>query len=341
MGIIRFKRGNAVNFAGITLQAGEPAFVLDQGKLYIGNGVDKILINPDFPTTIANAQKLATARTISIAGDATGSTTFDGSANKQITLTLANTGVSAGTYTKVTVDSKGRITKAENISASDIPTIPSSKVSGLGTAATRNTGTASGNIPIIGGDGKLDASIMPAIAITDTFVVNSQEDMLATNAQVGDVCIRTDQNKSYILKTAGASTIGNWTALLTPNSPVQSVAGKTGAVTLTKADVGLSNVENESKASILNNAALTGTPTAPTAGAGTNTTQIASTAFVTTAVANKNTITGNAGSATKLAAARTVSLTGAVTGSVSFDGSQNVSITTSIPSGTVIDGGTF
>lgn len=341
MGIIRFKRGNAVNFSGVTLQAGEPAFVLDQGKLYIGNGTDKILINPDFPTTIASAQKLATARTISIAGDATGSTSFDGSANKQITLTLANTGVSAGTFTKVTVDTKGRITKAENISASDIPTIPTSKVSGLGTAATRNTGTASGNIPLIGSDGKLDAAIMPAIAITDTFVVDSQEDMLATNAQVGDVCIRTDQNKSYILKTAGASTIGNWAALLTPTSPVQSVAGKTGAVTLTKADVGLSNVTNESKTTMFNNANLTGIPTAPTAASGTSTIQIASTEFVTTAVANKNTITGNAGTATKLATARTISLTGAVTGSVSFDGSKNVSITTSIASGTVIDGGTF
>ncbi|HEY8396538.1 MAG TPA: hypothetical protein VIK80_01275 [Flavihumibacter sp.] len=37
-------------------------------------------------------------------------------------------------------------------------------------------------------------------------------------------------------------TYGN--GLLTPTSPVQSVAGKTGAVTLVKGDVGLDNVEN-------------------------------------------------------------------------------------------------
>jgi hypothetical protein len=54
--------------------------------------------------------------------------------------------------------------------------------------------------------------------------------------------------------------------------------------TVTKADVGLSNVTNESKATMFTNAALTGTPTAPTAAKGTNTTQIASTAYVMTAL---------------------------------------------------------
>lgn len=48
----------------------------------------------------------------------------------------------------------------------------------------------------------------------------------------------------------------------------------------------VSNVTNESKATMFTSAALTGTPTAPTATAGTNTTQIATTAFVETATAN-------------------------------------------------------
>lgn len=339
MGTIQFKRGNAVNFAGVSLQAGEAAFVLDQNKLYIGNGTDKILINPDFPTGVTTAERLATARTISITGDASGSTLFDGTASKSITLVLANTGVSAGTYTKVTVDAKGRITSATNLSASDIPTLALNKISDAGTAASKNTGTTAGTIPVIGSDGKLDASIMPAIAITDTFVVSTQTAMLGLTAQVGDICIRTDLNKSFILKTAGASTLANWQELLTPTSLVQSVAGKTGAVTLTSADVGLGNVTNESKATMFTSPALTGTPTAPTAAAGTNTTQLATTAFVTTAVANKTSISGNAGTATKLATARTISLTGDVTGSATFDGSKNISITTTVEMS--IDGGTF
>lgn len=69
---------------------------------------------------------------------------------------------------------------------------------------------------------------------------------------------------------------------------VTSVAGKTGAVTLAKGDVGLGSVDN--------------------------------TADSTKAVA----------SAAKLTTARTISLTGAVTGSVSFDGSGNASVVTSV-----------
>jgi len=55
---------------------------------------------------------------------------------------------------------------------------------------------------------------------------------------------------------------------------------------LTKSSVGLANVTNESKATMFTNAALTGVPTAPTATAGTNTTQLATTAFVRTAITN-------------------------------------------------------
>ena len=71
------------------------------------------------------ADKLKTARTIALKGDATGSTTFDGSANKDINVTLANTGVAAGTYNTVTVDTKGRVTAAssKNYSTKVVQTI--------------------------------------------------------------------------------------------------------------------------------------------------------------------------------------------------------------------------
>lgn len=52
----------------------------------------------------------------------------------------------------------------------------------------------------------------------------------------------------------------------------------------TAAQLGLGNVTNESKTTILASPALTGTPTAPTATTGTNTTQVASTAFVQAAL---------------------------------------------------------
>lgn len=103
---------------------------------------------------------------------------------------------------------------------------------------------------------------------------------------------------------------------------------------------------------------FTGIPTAPTASLGTNTTQLATTAFVNTAVvaatgslgsmstqdsdavaitggtlsgvAVTGSLTGNASTATALATSRTISLTGDVTGSVSFNGTANASITATV-----------
>lgn len=109
----------------------------------------------------------------------------------------------------------------------------------LGTAAALDTGTSQGNIPLLGTNGKLPSSVIPASAITDTFVVNSQAAMLAlSSAEVGDVCIRTDISTSFILRAEPYSTLSNWEELLTPTSPVLSVNNQTGVVVLTASDVG-------------------------------------------------------------------------------------------------------
>lgn len=74
----------------------------------------------------ASATKLATERTISFSGAATGSFNFDGSSNSSALLTLANSGVAASTYgggLKVpvfTVNAKGLIT---GVSEQNIPIV--------------------------------------------------------------------------------------------------------------------------------------------------------------------------------------------------------------------------
>lgn len=110
---------------------------------------------------------------------------------------------------------------------------------GLGTAAKLNTGTSSGQIPVLDSSGKLADAIIPKIAMTNTFVVATQAAMLAlSTAQEGDVAVRTDLNKTFILKAAGYSTLANWQELLTPTDTVTSVNGKTGTVVITLSELG-------------------------------------------------------------------------------------------------------
>lgn len=119
---IQLKRGTSSNFNLQNLSAGEPAFVTDTGKLYVGDGSKKVLINPvDKPVGI----KTNTA------------------------------------FPKVKVNEYGQVVEQSNLTASDIPTITASQVSGLGTAAAVNTGTGSGQIATLDSTGKFPTSVIP------------------------------------------------------------------------------------------------------------------------------------------------------------------------------------
>lgn len=78
------------------------------------------------------ATTLQTARSISATGDATWTVSFNGSGNVTSALTLASVGT-AGTYTKVTTDAKGRVTAGTTLSATDIPTLTAAKISDFDT----------------------------------------------------------------------------------------------------------------------------------------------------------------------------------------------------------------
>lgn len=251
----KFKLGDGVtswvglHYAGVLVSASEQngyitidgvdtlVYRLPIGGASIGGvktaaGTGKVSIAADGTMSVSNvasADKLSASRTIAIAGDATGSATFDGSAGTSITVALVASGVKAGTYSKVTVDAKGRVTAGSSLSTAD--------VGGIGTAATKNVGTAAGNIPILGSDGKLSDSVIPAIAISESHTVASEHEMLALAAQVGDIAIRTDGTGTWILKQTPASTLANWVQLKSPTDAATSVNGKTGNVTLTTSDI--------------------------------------------------------------------------------------------------------
>lgn len=201
-------------------------------------GLGSVDNTADSAKNVLSASKLTTPRTIGASGDATAvGVNFDGSANVTLAMVLANV-VTAGTGCKITVDAKGRVTALAALSASDIPNITASKVTDLGDAALKNVGTAVGNVVVVAADGKINSSLLPAIAVTDVFEAASQAAMLAlTTAEQGDICVRSDVNKSYILKQAPYSTLANWVELKTPTDVVLSVNGQTGAITLTTSNI--------------------------------------------------------------------------------------------------------
>ena len=191
MAMIQIKRGLQAAVSNLVLAQGELAVALDTGNMYVGTPTGNVHLNPTGGTA-DQAAKLSTPRNFSASGDATApSVQFDGTQNVDLVLTLANiASLTPGTYTKVTVDQKGRVTAGQTIEVSDLPNIPNTKVTGLGTAATANTGTAQGNVPVVQADGKLLASLLPDLSgtyVPVTTTINGKPLSAAVSLTADDV----------------------------------------------------------------------------------------------------------------------------------------------------------
>jgi hypothetical protein len=142
---------------------------------------------------------------ISVSGDATGS------GSTSIALTLANSGVVAGSYTKVTVDAKGRVTTATSITAGDIPSLASTyvlkagdTVTGTLTGTNFHAGAGTTSSPSISFSADTNTGIYNPAADTLAFVEGGVESMRIDSA--GNVAIGTSTNSlGHRLMVYGAS----------------------------------------------------------------------------------------------------------------------------------------
>ncbi|HEX2578676.1 MAG TPA: hypothetical protein VHK88_20195 [Aquihabitans sp.] len=164
--------------------------------------------------------------------------------------------IAAGTHTGVTVtynDAAGTLSfAADNVPIANLADIATARILGRNTAST-------GEVEVLTG-----ATVKTMLALVKADVGLGNVDNTADTAKP----VSTAQQAALDLKANLAS---------------PTFTGTVGGIT--KAMVGLGNVDNTSDATKFTSPALTGTPTAPTATAGTNTTQVATTAFVQAAAA--------------------------------------------------------
>lgn len=311
------------------------------GKVYyriIENGAAgdwyEILVkkNGNIDGNASTADKLKTARTIAISGDADGSTTFDGSKNVDIGITLSDTGVDAGTYGSntqsnfnttneltipvYTVDDTGRITSSSN------QTIKIPKSSGSSSGGDTGGGINPVTIALAGDvtgskvfDGTTDITI-------DTTLKNSG----ATAGSYGETAaITLATGSSFKVPNFNITAKGIVSSASTVTVSVPSTFGdevKSSPTASGKIYLSGKTTSTESTSNDVHNSGLyydvdSKTLTAPNI---------------------SGNFTGSASSAKKLTTAVNIGLTGDTTGTTSFDGSKSVSIATTLANSGVTAG---
>lgn len=132
---------------------------------------------------------------------------------------------------------RARAMQAEN-TATGAATTATNKATEAGLAADRAEAATAGKADLIGG--KVPTSQIPEIALTKPSQVVSRAEILALNAQEGDIAIITTgaDKGTYILGPGASNVFTSWVPMaVSADVPVQSVNGQVGNVNLGASDV--------------------------------------------------------------------------------------------------------
>lgn len=156
-------------------------------------------------------------QSISIGGDATGS------GATSINITLASVGT-AGTYTKVTTDAKGRVTAGTTLGAADIPTLTASKISDFDTQVrTSRLDQMAAPTAAVGFNSQRATGIADPVNAQDAATKGFVESLVATGNNKGTA--RAATTASLGLTSATATTITKTGGLPTASDGVTFAAG--------------------------------------------------------------------------------------------------------------------
>jgi hypothetical protein len=292
MATIKLKRGQSANLESLSLQAGEPAFTLDTGKLYVGDGTEKVLINPGVGADEITDLEIGT-RTI----------------DQGIAATVSNTGTLTQLFSFLAKTLKGITGKSNWYDA------PVKTIAGLNTAIEEHTGNTTVHVTSQDkanwADKYTKTEIDNKFSTLETNIdwkesVSSFSDIATAYPQPDDGWTVNVKDTDYTYRYNGSQWIAiSANAIPKATGSLDGLMAKEDKSKLDGVAVGANNythpashaatmitqsathrfVSDTEKAAWngkadINSPSFTGTPQAPTPGSEDNSTRIATTAFV-------------------------------------------------------------